>query len=211
LNDLRSPSISLSLLSISFLSLYLYLFSYSTPLQIILWPPNKYHIYSHKLNYIHPIEHTEIDPTEKSCTRLTLVHSLLTQPHPTVVLLLCVCTSCRRTPSLSTRPPTPVGGDHGSNPCFSFLPPKNHGSSERGKGEKKTRAASTTAASPTPSPVLLPRRSLAGGAAGRASPWTVLSRDSGARATAAAGSGRAGGGGGWFAACRPQQRLVRGV
>ena len=36
-----------------------HLYPYNTPLQIILQPPNKSHIYSHDLNYVHPTKHTQ--------------------------------------------------------------------------------------------------------------------------------------------------------
>ena len=53
---------------VSYLYLYLYLYPYNTPLQIILQPPNKSHIYSHNLNYIHPTKHTQKKTTLKTCT-----------------------------------------------------------------------------------------------------------------------------------------------
>ena len=46
--------------------LYLYLYPYNTPLQIILQPPNKSHIYSHNLNYVHPTKRTQIKITLKT-------------------------------------------------------------------------------------------------------------------------------------------------
>ena len=36
-----------------------HLYPYNTPLQIILQPPNKFHLYSHDLNYVHPTKHTQ--------------------------------------------------------------------------------------------------------------------------------------------------------
>ena len=58
------------------LYLYLYLYPYNTPLQIILQPPNKSHLYNHDLNYVHPTKYTQKKDNIKNVrTKLTLTHS----------------------------------------------------------------------------------------------------------------------------------------